>query len=166
MGVRLIVPSERYYRSYRSALLEYEKANPTSEWLVRELSDFPRSVELDINAENSIPGRPFRTYWLVDGDEYIGRVQLKLKPTARWPNIKSNVYYEIRPSLRGRGYGGKALRLVLLKARLAGLKKVTMTCDSQNIPSKKIIEQSKAILVRKERVPDRAAPVLVYLLDI
>ena len=57
-----------------------------------------------------------------------------------------NIGYGIIPSKRGLGYGTKALKLTLEKAKELGLKKVLLTCNSTNIGSKKVIEANGGLL--------------------
>ncbi len=53
-----------------------------------------------------------------------------------------HIGYEIRPSRRKQGYGTEILRLGLEKAKELGLQRVLVTCDEDNIGSKKIIEHN------------------------
>ncbi len=52
----------------------------------------------------------------------------------------------IRPSERGKGYGNQIVALALNECKKLGLKKVLMTCDKDNIPSKKCIIKNGGIL--------------------
>jgi predicted acetyltransferase len=60
-------------------------------------------------------------------------------------NIGGNITYEIRPSERRKGYGKKMLELALIEAKERGLDKVLITCDEDNIASKKIIEANGGV---------------------
>ena len=54
----------------------------------------------------------------------------------------SHIYYEINPSERGRGYGTEALKLALTEARKVGIRPIIVTCNENNLISKKIIESN------------------------
>ncbi|OGH91392.1 MAG: hypothetical protein A2479_01625 [Candidatus Magasanikbacteria bacterium RIFOXYC2_FULL_39_8] len=57
-----------------------------------------------------------------------------------------HIGYSIRPSKRKKGYGTHMLALALKKTKRFGLKKVMITCDEDNVGSRKIIQASGGIL--------------------
>ena len=59
--------------------------------------------------------------------------------------MKSHIYYEIDGAERGKGFGNEILRLGLEEAAKEGLKEVVVTVESDNIPSKKIIEKNGGV---------------------
>ena len=92
------------------------------------------------------PGRvPASEFWLIDDNEFIGRLSLRHELNEYLLKIGGHIGYEIRPSKRRQGYGTQILRLGLEKARELGLLKVLVTCDEDNIGSKKIIEHNGGI---------------------
>jgi predicted acetyltransferase len=72
----------------------------------------------------------------------VGRSALRhwLTPTLR--NIGGHIGYRIRPAERRKGYGTLLLAWTLAEAGKLGLKRVLLTCDSDNIGSRKIIERN------------------------
>lgn len=87
------------------------------------------------------PGQlPFFDYWLIDQEEWIGKLTLRPRIDERLLAAGGHIGYEIRPSRRRQGYGTILLRLGLEKAREQGLQRVLLTCDETNVGSKKIIE--------------------------
>ncbi len=165
MELRLVLPEEKYFKSYVSALEEFKTTSLFPEHFRMEIENFPEAVVRTTREEQS-GDVPRRTYWLVNESGYVGMVQLRLVAEARYPNIKSNIYYEVRPSLRNQGYGTLALACGIEQARQLGMKNLIISCDSTNLPSKKIIENSGANFVRDEKVPDRKEPVLIYELQL
>lgn len=164
MAARLVWPQKKFFEGYKSALLELVCKNYRPDWLRDELEDFPATVLAAKRRERLAAGCPIRTYWLVDGNEYIGMVQLRIKASARYPNIASHLYYEIRPCKRGRGYGLQAAMLLAAKAKSLNMGELIISCDEDNIRSKAIIEKIGGRLDRLERVPDRQKPVLMFRL--
>lgn len=82
-------------------------------------------------------------HWLIDRGEYIG--QASVRPNLATPYLITyggHIGYSIRPSRRGRGYGKRILKLALKKARRVGLDRVLITCDADNLASKRIIESN------------------------
>ncbi|MET0606665.1 MAG: GNAT family N-acetyltransferase, partial [Beijerinckiaceae bacterium] len=51
----------------------------------------------------------------------------------------------------GRGYATEALRLILPVARELGLPFVTITCDSDNYASRRVIEKNGGVLVGEQQ---------------
>ncbi len=100
---------------------------------------------------------PQTIYWLIDNDEFIGRVSLRHRLTKSLLQVGGHIGYYIRPTKRQKGYGKKLLELTLIKAKELGLTRVLVTCDERNIGSKKVIEGNGGIfqdsIVIEERKP-------------
>lgn len=109
---------------------------------------------------------PESTYWLVEGDEYIGRVSIRHELNDKLFKIGGHIGYDIRPSKRLRGYGTEILRLGLEKAKELGIKKVLITCDKDNIASKKIIESNGGVFENEYETGDGEPNKLRYWIDI
>ena len=93
---------------------------------------------------------PSYDYFIVDGDNFIGRVNIRTKLTPELLQYGGNIAYAIHPKYWNMGYGSKALNLALKKSIEIGLKdKVLITCDDDNIGSYKIIEKCGGILENK-----------------
>ncbi len=86
------------------------------------------------------------TYWLIDTNEFIGRVSIRHMLTDYLLQEGGHIGYDIRPSKRKLGYGKKILALSLPKAKELGIKKILVTCNETNLGSKKIIEANGGIL--------------------
>lgn len=148
--MQLIVPSSKYKGSFLEAVEEYqkEKANDRMDIFALNplllLEDFQSYIDRLTNesrGKNLPKGYvPQTTYWLVDGDEFIGRVSIRHSLTEQFLREGGHIGYDIRPSKRKLGYGKKILEFALPKAKALGIKKVLVTCDETNIGSKKIIE--------------------------
>ena len=85
-------------------------------------------------------------YWLVDEGEYIG--QASVRPELHTPYLLTyggHIGYSIRPSKRRRGYGKHILALALDRALSIDLYRVLVTCDADNIGSRKIIEHNGGV---------------------
>jgi predicted acetyltransferase len=80
-------------------------------------------------------------------------VQIRLQPSsAISPLLKNHIYYEIRPSMRGQGYGTIALSLAIDQAASLGLRSITLVCTKTNVASQKIIERNGGKLVQEIEV--------------
>ena len=119
---------------------------------------------------DGLPEHPPEEYlWLIDRGEFIGRVFF-----LHWLNdyrlrTDGQVDYWIRPSKRRQGYGKLILRLLLARYRQLGLDRILISCRSDNLPSKKIIEANGGIFESEIETPDRSSvlhPRLRYWIDI
>jgi predicted acetyltransferase len=101
---------------------------------------------------------PDRVLWLIEADEYIGQASIRPElGTMYLITYGGHIGYSIRPSKRRVGYGRSILSLTLAQARAMGLKRVLITCDADNIASKKIIEANGG---RFERRMDMDADII------
>jgi predicted acetyltransferase len=114
---------------YRPALDDFEA-------FVRSLREGERGVGLS-------PGHvPYSTFWLSAGRRLLGRATLRHHLTPGLEHEGGHIGYEVRPSERGKGYGTLLLKLTLEKAREMGLRRVMLTCDTDNAASARIIEKN------------------------
>lgn len=157
--MHLIKPSTHYENSFIQAVKEYQIANDDDRRDIFDLNiedlknNFLHYIEnllSESEGENLPEGYvPQTTYWLIDNDEFIGRVSIRHTLTEFLLQEGGHIGYDIRPSKRGKGYGKKILELALPKAKELGIDKVLITCNETNIGSKKIIESNGGILENK-----------------
>ena len=105
--------------------------------------------------QNNISKVHFYPFWLMKDDKVIGFTVLKtnIEVDEIWKNHGGNISYEITPSYRQKGYGTLCLHLGLQKLKELGVNDVLITCDIQNIASKKIIENNYGVL--KDEIFDK-----------
>lgn len=89
---------------------------------------------------------PASTFWLIDGDEYIGNINIRHRLTETLKKRGGHIGYAIRPSMQGKGYGTEMLRLALQKAKDLGIDRVLITCNKNNSASRRVIEKNGGIL--------------------
>lgn len=86
---------------------------------------------------------PQTTFWLVRGGQRIlGCSRLRHGLNRFLAEEGGHIGYDVRPCERTKGYGTLLLRLTLSEARKAGLEKVLITADEENVPSWKVIERN------------------------
>lgn len=86
---------------------------------------------------------PTSVFELTDGEKVVGFVQVRHRASSGIgipQECASHIYYEIDEKERGKGYGKEALQLALEEAKKIGLAVVFVTCDENNLASKRIIE--------------------------
>jgi len=126
-------------------------ATDRSEWYrkisIPELkADFDAFVERQkshARGENLPEGYvPDSEFWLVDGKEYIGRINIRHRLTEHLEKNGGHIGYDIRPSQRGKGYGNLILKLGLEKAKEIDISRVLLICNEDNSASRKVIEKN------------------------
>ena len=156
--MELILPSAEYKDSFVEAVKEFQKDTEFplgTGWyhdlLLSELEkDFESFVRRLLNQSEGkgLPQGfvPQDNFWLIDEGEFIGATRIRHQLNEHLLQIGGHIGYAIRPSKRGKGYGNKILALGLQKAKEMGIERVRITCDVDNIPSRKIIERNGGIL--------------------
>ena len=97
---------------------------------------------------------PQSSYWAVADGVVVGRIALRHHLNEDLEQFGGHIGYDIRPGKRGRGYGNKILELALKKAKEMGIEKVRITCDVDNVPSRKIIEKNGGMLENEAPNPE------------
>ena len=164
-AARLIVPCMEYAASYLAALREGH-ADTTDAHLQVPLQSIEADPPTHIASLNKpdtmirlpdgteVRSVPYAHFWLVAGNELIGRVSIRYELTERLLRSGGHIGYGIRPSQRRRGFGRQALVLAKQHAREHGLQRVLLTCSDRNIGSARIIESCGGVLENIEPHPD------------
>ena len=88
---------------------------------------------------------PHTVKWVVEGEEYVGRVSLRHTLTAQLLTWGGHIGYGVRPTARGRGAATAALAQMLPIAAGLGIDRVLVTCDVDNEPSRRTIERNGGV---------------------
>ncbi|MGL4403714.1 MAG: GNAT family N-acetyltransferase [Fusobacteriaceae bacterium] len=165
-NLSLVKPDERYKKSFENYVLAYE--------IISDFICFSKYSEALLNfkgylnylsnlskKENLFPGEiPVSTFWLIDEEEVVGVVRIRHEEEE----FSGHIGYDISPNFRNRGYGFLILTFALKEAQNLGLKKVILTCEINNIPSKKIIEKNGGKFL--ERIYDNEENEYLYRYEI
>jgi predicted acetyltransferase len=167
----LTEPSERYQASYLEALQEFQAEGRHLEPPLEEIAaDFARFVqhlcELADRTKLKPGWVPGTDFWLIDGSDYIGRLSLRHELNEHLLQMGGHIGYEIRTSRRRQGYGKLILKYGLERAKAFGLKRVLLTCDQDNLGSRKIIESQGGKLENIIEVERWPVPVCRYWISL
>ncbi len=79
-------------------------------------------------------------YWITAGPEFVGYLALRHSLTPWLLEEGGHIGYAVRPSRRGEGHATRALALAVDAAAELGLDEVLLTCDEDNVASRRTIE--------------------------
>lgn len=154
--MKLVQPSKKYKKSFLQAVEEYHAVDAEDrrdifelniEELQHDFSLYVSKVLSQSEGKNLPEGYvPQTTFWLIDSDEFIGRVSIRHILTESLLQEGGHIGYDVRPSKRRMGYGEKILELSLSKAKKLGIRKALVTCYETNVASRKIIEANGGVL--------------------
>ena len=86
------------------------------------------------------------TYVLVDGDTYIGVLNLRHYLNDFLREGPGHIGYCISPAYRGKGYATKGLEMVLQKAKEFGIKEAYLSVNKDNRASLKVQQKNGAYI--------------------
>jgi predicted acetyltransferase len=89
---------------------------------------------------------PSTTWWWCEGDTYLGRIAVRHKLTDKLRKIGGHIGYDVRPTARRKGHGTAMLAAALPCARALGIESALITCDQDNIGSRRVIEANGGVL--------------------
>jgi predicted acetyltransferase len=145
-------PHVQYKESFIAAIREFEKDGQRPPWSYEALNNnFAEYIDtILLNETEPMPAYvPQTTYWLIVDGQYAGTIDIRHTLSAALRKFGGHIGYQIRPSMRKKGYGKLQLKLALPIVWGMGIKRALITCDDDNIGSQKIIEANGGILEDK-----------------
>lgn len=153
--MQLVEPSLEHLSSYAAALATgwspNNVTNVSAEQLASIRADASAFIEgltrqggtITLPDGTIVPKLPYISRWVWDGD-FCGSISLRWQAgTDALPaHVLGHIGYAVVPWKRGRGYATEALRQTLVLARLAGLGRVEITTDPDNLASQRVIERN------------------------
>ena len=166
----LVEPSLTYKEPCLDAVREFYAAGEYSvdaEQLGAKFEELIARLAAAKDPVNTPPGElPYEDFWLMDGEEWIGKLTLRTTMNAKYLHASGHIGYEIRPSRRRQGYGTALLRMGLEKARERGLDRVLLTCDETNLASRKVIENNGGQLENAVQVDGQTVLKMRYWINL
>lgn len=167
----LTLPTETYKESFLASVAEFHAESRQLYYDLTRITDnfspFIQSLrDLEDPTKVKLGRVPTTEYWLINDAEVIGNLSLRHTLNDILLRIGGHIGYEIRPSRRQQGFGKEILRLGLDKAREWGMHHVLVTCDENNIGSKKVIEYNGGIFENAVTVQRSPVKRLRYWIDL
>ena len=89
---------------------------------------------------------PDTVLWFAEGREFIGRLSIRHDLNEMLREVGGHIGYDVRPSARRRGHGTEMLRQALPVAHDLGIDPALVTCDVDNVASRRVIEANGGVL--------------------
>ena len=161
----LILPDPRVQSSFLTAMKEFRAegrggaddhsmlGREISRWggrwedpaVFAEYADWVRADALEDSRRppGFVPGT---TLWWADGREYLGRLTIRHRLTPSLLTLGGHIGYDIRPSGRRRGHATAMLAAALPVAKRLDIDPALITCNEDNVGSRKVIEANGGVL--------------------
>jgi len=144
----LVLPRVAVAPSVRAAAREYrDDPQPVYSGSVAVLDDTELTAYVEglladtrEGAERPSGYVPSTHLWWVEGEEFLGRVQIRHRLTPHLLEVAGHLGYHVVPHHRRRGHAKAMLAAALPIAAALGIDCLLLTCDSDNVGSRKVIE--------------------------
>jgi len=164
--MKLVWPASAYLASYVAALErgwspdnlrqaaateELERiAENAQEFLASQVDRDGSSGPVILPDGTTVPRLPGYKRWMWDG-EFCGVISFRWKPgtEALPPHCLGHIGYSVVPWKQKRGYATRALSELLPDAAAEGLRYVEICAESDNLPSRRVIERNGGVLVEE-----------------
>lgn len=121
---------------------DYKKMYPNFKPFVTKenFASFLKNVE---DKKNGIGNNGVKEifYFAIENDKIVGHASIRLNPEVDNDTCKfsGHIMYGVVPSKRKLGYGNEICRMLVEKMAAMGYEEIIITCNDNNIGSKKII---------------------------
>jgi predicted acetyltransferase len=151
---RLRVPFLEADAEFRAEGRENEDLDPVlaAQGTAEAFDDYLRILALAA-VDWAVPriGRvPETTFWWVEGESYIGALRIRPRLDEGLRRYGGHIGYEVRPGSRRRGHASAMLDAALPLALRMGIECALLTCDVDNVPSRRVIERAGGLLWQRD----------------
>ncbi len=122
-------------------------------FFIKNIIDYEEKIkELD-NASNGILDNPafvpYTCYVFIIENKIVGVGSVRHYLNEYLEKFGGHIGYSIRPNDRKKGYGSKALELLIKQAKEMDIENILITCNINNIGSKKVIENNNGKFINQ-----------------
>lgn len=165
---KLRQPALDLYSSFSQAMSEFQaegRGAPDDDSMIgREIrdggwhsiegfADFLARLRADADPATPRPDSwvPCTTWWWCEGSTYLGRSAVRHQLTERLLRIGGHIGYDVRPTARRQGHATAMLAALLPYARDLGIGLALLTCDVDNLASRRVIEANGGVLEAEDQ---------------
>lgn len=144
----------------RLSLQDAQEAVRAHKELAREGFEFLHGYQPDIDwadflarTERFRKGIDLSAAWVPEtflvaevGCQIVGRVSIRHHLNPSLHLVGGHIGYSVRPRFRRNGFAGQILDLALVEARNLGVGEALLTCDADNVASRRVIESRGGVL--------------------
>jgi predicted acetyltransferase len=166
IALRPLVESDE--KSFKAAVAEFRETDPDDTFAFHfdcgtQFAAYVKLLDGWTRGEGLPPAFVPNTFLVavVDG-VIVGRVSIRHVLNDFLLRLGGHVGYAVIPSRRRLGYATELLRQTLPLARRLGIERVLLTCDEDNIGSRKVIEANGGVLENAVHGPGLRVPKLRY----
>lgn len=171
---KLVKPSAEYKESFLEALKEFQDEGRYSFLDIKELEeDFEGFVD-GLNTGERHMHKPYADWaepvpetvlWLVKEDKYIGAFNIRHRLNWHLEKWGGHISFNIRPSMRGKGFGKKILQKGMPCACYLGIDRALITLDPENEAAHRIVEFAGGEFQDETQGTEKFPPRRRYWLD-
>lgn len=154
--MKLVLPSAKYKLSYLKLLNSARKYGDYKELGNAMLRDNESYYDLlnrlkDRRNGINIASRDVAAtvYFIIDNGDIVGTIDLRHILNENYMKRLGHIAYYIKPKKRNKGYASHALSLAIEKYKKNCVDKILITCYSDNIASKRVIEKNGGVLEKE-----------------
>ncbi len=89
---------------------------------------------------------PSTHLWWVEREQFLGRVHIRHRLTPFLRQVDGDLWYHVVPTERHRGHATAMLAAALPVAAALGIECLLLTCDADNVGSRKVIDANGGLL--------------------
>jgi len=153
--VTLELPDVRFHRSWAEMLTEFGDGplDGSGYWggVAHDLGVDSMAEVVDRRAQELPDGPrpqghvPCSFRWIADGEELLGFLSVRHELHDFLLDEGGHIGYSVRPSRRRQGIATQALALGVDLAHELGIDRVLVTCDEDNVASRRVIESAGGV---------------------
>lgn len=122
-------------------------------FFIKNIINYDEKIKEFDNASNGILENPsfvpYTCYVFIVNDKVVGVGSIRHYLNEYLEKFGGHIGYSIRPSKRKKGYGSKALELLIKQAKTMNIDNLLITCNINNIGSQKVIENNNGKLINQ-----------------
>ncbi len=112
-----------------------------------------RLADYSVHAYHRVPTYFFRML-SIDRTIELGTINLRIGSTPHLERYAGHVGYGVHPAFRGHHYASRSVKLLLPVARTLGIDPLWITCDPDNVASRRSLEIAGAEMIEIVDVPE------------